>query len=136
VNRTEQREYMRKWRIENRKHIRDYNRNYYHKISKNKSEYQKQKCEERRDIIRIRFGNRCGICNTDSNLILHEADGCSHISIWNMKHDDFVRFIDSHNLILLCKHCHSLINQLRKLSNEENEKIFYLVKSLKGESNI
>jgi len=95
-----QKKAMRKWREQNRKHLKEYEHNRYlnrKEIIKENRDRSEKECWE---IINDALGISCLFCQSQKYLRCHEIHGKTHtISPWFIKNNlkDFVR---------LCHDCH------------------------------
>jgi len=77
-----------------------------------KKKFREKRRIERTNKIRLKFGERCNICNDTYYLHIHKKDGTKHKTWTDMTNEEFDKFINlnSNDYVQLCYNCHKAVH--------------------------
>lgn len=130
-----EKETKRRWREKNKKHISDYNKQYYQKNVKNNREewnkYQREYYRKRKARLQKIIGEKCILCGSTNNIVFHEIHGRQH---WEVNYIRNFKYILSHkeDFVSMCRTCHSTLhNFARRFSRKIVSKVGISLEVLK-----
>ena len=108
-----EKETKRRWREKNKKHISDYNKQYYQDNIKNNREewnkYQREYYRKRKAKLQKIIGKKCVLCGSTNDIVFHEIHGQQH---WEVSYIRNFKYILSHkeDFVSMCRTCHSILH--------------------------